>query len=364
MSGLGWGAAPEGVLRLLLVSVLVLGIGLGVLILATGILQVQADRRNRRRIARAQAWEMALPGVLFEDGPVPQAFLGLGREGRAHLRRFLQKVRGVVGGREAEGLRRIYQAAGLERALERRLESRSARTRAEAALEVCAFGPESLRPRVVVLLDDPVPFVGHAAARALSRTGNLAWAEPLRRWIARQDDFAQERAVALLEDLGPGLLDELAERLAPPPAEPSGWRLFALLAVTHKPQAHHDRLLALLEHPDREVRIAALKAVAATGHPDALARLLPFATSGDPLLRLHAAKALGALGGTGAGPALADLLADPVFDVRRAASQGLLDSGGAGLNVLAWVSEDPAADPFARDMATERLAWARERGRL
>lgn len=342
----------------------VLGIGLVLLIMATGLLQVQADRRNRRRIARAQAWEVALPAVLFENAPVPSVFLGLGREGRGHLRRFLQKVRGVVGGCEAEGLRRIYQAAGLERALERRLESRSPRMRAEAALEACAFGPVSLRARVAALLDDPVPFVGHASARALSRTGDLAWAEALRRWIARQDDFAQERAVALLEDLGPGLLDELILRLAPPPAEPSGWRLFALLAVTHKPQAHHDRLLGLLDHPDREVRIAALKAVAATGHPEALARLLPFARSEDPLLRLHAAKALGALGGVGAGPALLELLADPVFDVRRAASQGLVDSGGGGVAALRWVVEDPAADPFARDMAVERLAWAQERGRL
>lgn len=364
MSGLAWGAAPEGALKVLLVSVVVLGIGLVLLILATGLLQVQADRRNRRRIARAQAWEAALPPVLFEEAPVPPAFLGLGPEGRGHLRRFLQKLRGVVRGREADGLRRIYRAAGLERALERRLESRNGRTRAEAALEACAFGPEALRSRVAELLEDPVPFVAHAAARALSRTGDLAWAEPLRRWIARQDDFAQERAVALLEDLGPGLLDELASRLAPPPSEPSGWRLFALLAVTHRPQAHHDRLIGLLDHPDREVRVAALKAVAAIGHPEALARLLPFVRSEDPILRLHAAKALGALGGAGAGPALLELLSDPVFDVRRAASQGLLDSGGGGVSVLAWVVEDPAADPFARDMAAERLDWARERGRL
>jgi hypothetical protein len=58
------------------------------------------------------------------------------------------------------------------------------------------------------------------------------------------------------------------------------------------------------------------------------------------------------------------LTADPVYEVRRNAAQGLADLGHAGIGALAWLADDPEADRFARDIARERLEWAQERGHL
>jgi HEAT repeat protein len=79
-------------------------------------------------------------------------------------------------------------------------------------------------------------------------------------------------------------------------------------------------------------------------------------------IRAQAAKALGLISGPDAIPLLMEMTSDPVYEVRRNAAQGMADLGHAGTSALTWLAEDPTADPFARDIARERLEWADERG--
>lgn len=356
--------SPELFLKGVLVSLVLLGATLVVLVLGTAFLQVQVDRRNRRRIAAYQAWEEVLPDILFRGAEIPDALRPRQRLEREFLRTFLQRFRATIGGPEGQRLSDIYRAAGLDRDLPRRLGSPWPRIRGQAALEVQVFACHEHLPRVVELLHDPAPFVAYAAARALARSGQPSRVGPVVDWVLREEILQHERLAALLEDFGPSFLDWLEPRLSPPPGSARGWRLFALLAVKHKP---HDRLpvlIGLLAHPVLDVQVAALKALTALGHPEALPAIRPFITASEPVLRIHAAAALGALGGLGAVPDLMGLLADPAYEVRRTASMALHQVGSGGLSALAWVADDAEADPFARDMARERLEWAELRGRL
>lgn len=361
---LSWDPSPEQLLHLLLWSAAILASALVLLVVAAGFMQVRADRRNRARIAAFQRWEGLLPDFVFGEGEVPEAFHHVSRLEQDFLRLFLQRFRAAIGGAEGGRLREVYLAAGLHLELPARLESRHAPYRASSAIEVWAFDQPQLLPVVRQLLKDPVPYVAHAAARALARSGDLSYAVDVLDWVATQDQFQQGRLAALLEDFGPELLPWMEARLLPPPDAGTSWRLYALLACTHRPQSSLDQLRLLLTHPDLEVELAAIKALAALGNPEAYGDVEPFSRAEDPVLRMQAAKALGVLGGATAVPDLLKLLADPSYEVRRHASLGLVQIGGAGFSALQWVVEDPEADPFARDMAAERLEWTAQRGRL
>ena len=361
---LQWGLSPELPLRILLWSAIGLATALILLVIATGLLQNRADRRNTRRIAAFRGWEAVLPGYLFGDGLVPEAFLDIPPEQRPYLRNFLQRLRNSVGGMEGERLKTIYQVAGLDRDLHQRLEHRAPRIRATAALEVWAFGLEAFRPRVLTLLDDPVAYVAYAAARTLSRSMDLTYARPVFEWVSSQEQYQQNRMLAVLEDFGPALVPRLAPHLEGTPISHMRWRLFALLVASHRVPEDQPILERLLDSENVEVQCAAIKAFFAIGDPGIFPRLAPFANHEQPLLRMHLAQVSGSLGGAASLPLLIGLIEDPVFDIRRHASRSLAELGPPGREVLRWIALDPTSDPFARDMALERLEWLELRGRL
>ncbi len=350
-------------MRILLWSAVTLVVAVLVLVGATLVLQLRADRLNARRIAACQRWEAALPEFLFGAGEIPAAFRGVAEADRSFLRQFLNLTMATVGGNEGQSLKQLYFAAGLDADLDPRLRSGSPRDRAVAALEVGSFDLAARLPDLVPLLQDPAPFVAFAAARSLAESRDLAYAGPVLEWVVTQDQYQQERLISLLEGFGPGLLSWLEALLRDRPSLAVEWRLFALLAASHK---HHESLpvlLGLLKSPDVEVQAAAIRGLTALGDPVAYPQVAPFAESREPLLRMNAAQALGTLGGNLALPALQALLSDLVYDVRRHASHSLANLGVAGISMLEAVAGNPAADPFARDMAAERLEWAEQRGR-
>lgn len=361
---LQWGLSPDLPLRVLLWSAIVLAAALILLVIATGLLQSRADRRNTRRIAAFRGWEAVIPGYLFGDGLVPEAFLNILPEQRPHLRNFLQRLRNSVGGMEGERLKTIYQVAGLDRDLYQRLEHRTPRIRATAVLEVWAFGLEACLPKVLALLEDPVAYVAYAAARTLSRSKDLAYAGPVFEWVSSQEKYQQNRMLAVLEDFGPALVPRLAAHLEGTPDSHLRWRIFALLVASHRVQGVQPALERLLDSQNVEVQCAAIKAFYAIGDPGIFPRLARFAEDPHPLLRMHLAQVSGSLGGAASLPLLVGLIGDPVFDIRRHASRSLAELGPSGREVLRWIALDPTSDPFARDMALERLEWLELRGRL
>jgi HEAT repeat protein len=334
------------------------------LLAATALLQFRADRRNARRIANLKRWEAALPGYAFGEGEIPAVFTQVDRRDWDNLRDFLGRALALVGGVEGERIKWIFFAAGLQKDVPERLRSGSSRERAGAVTEVGTYALTNHLQELVPLLRDPVPFVSHAAARTLAQSRDLSFAGPVVEWVFSQDQYQQERLVALLECFGPALLPWLESLLRDQPCPPSGWRLFALLVSGHN---HHESLPVLLEllgSPMLEVRSAAIGALQTIGDPVAFPSVLPFARHAEPLLRMQAARSLGILGGPQAIPELCRLLADAAYDVRRHASHSLANLGRPGIAVLKDMAADPTGDPFARDMAVERLEWVQQRGRL
>ena len=356
---------PEGLLLQILLWATVILIGLvGALILFGAAIQFRRDRQNRHRIACFKDWEVRLAEHLFRGGHEQGPFGEIPDPDRWLFRGFLFRYQATLAGREAEILRDLYLDLGIHTSLPERLQSRQARRRAEAAREVGAFHLTGFFALLPPLLRDPVPFVAHRAAQALTRSQDLAYAGPVMDWVLREDRYQRERLLRVLEGFGPDLLPWLDAHLPDPGTDPEPWIIFALLAGSRRHRESQPRLLELLTIARLDLQVSVLKALAALADPTTYGRVLPLAGHGAWEIRAQAARALGVLGGPEAIPDLLRLAGDPVYEVRRNAAQGLADLGHAGAAALGWLAEDPTADPFARDMAQERLEWADERGHL
>lgn len=353
---------PEQLLHLLLWGTIALAVLLLGLVLVGGIFQYRRDRENRHRITCYQAWEKQLAIHLFGGGAARGPFPPVPAADTPLFQRFLARYQATLAGTEADLLRGIYLGLGVHPSLPRRLADPSAQIRAQAATEVGLFQLDQYLEAVVTLLKDPVPHVAHAAARTLTRSQDLRFAEPVMAWILGQDRYQRDRLLRILESFGPNLLFWMKTHLPSPQESPESWVLFARLATAHRHHASEESLMKLLEVSDVDLQASAIRALGSLADPHIYDRVLPLTQHEAWPVRAQAAQALGRLGGPAAIPDLLPLTADPVYEVRRNAAQGLADLGHAGTSALAWLAEDPSADRFARDIARERLEWSQERG--
>jgi HEAT repeat protein len=353
-------AAPDFLLKVLVWLILALSGWMAVLLLTGAWIQVRRDRLARFRVSCFRRWEEEMVQYLYWQGAEGPAFTFLRRQERQLFIAFLVKVLGVLAGAESEKVQVLYHRFELGEGLARRLDSPFARVRGLAALEVGHFRIHAHYPALLRMLEDPVPHVAHAAARSLAATRALRFAEPVLGWMLNQDVFQRDRLVWLLESFGPGLLSWMEQRLD---SDPRLQEFYAMLVGSFRSHPAMARTLALLRGGSLEAQAAALKALGSLGDPETYREALPFAEHENWILRAQAAKVLGHLGGDSAVPSLAALLRDPVFDVRRNAAYALSQLGQPGIQLLERVAADADEDPFARDLATERLQWAHVRGR-
>lgn len=155
--------------------------------------------------------------------------------------------------------------------------------------------------------------------------------------------FGRGAAPILLAALERGLADPVLERASLDTLALAGYDV-AIPAVA-----------ARLEHPWRDVRVAAARALGRLGAGDCAGALIE--ALGDPewQVRAQAAHALGLLGASEAAPALADALRDRAWWVRRHAAYALAGLGADGVATLRAIAAHDA-DAYARDIAAEALA--------
>lgn len=349
---------PEAWLRLLLWALAILVAQLLLMLVGGAWMQVRHKRWNRLRIACLQKWENDIVHYLYAEPRDAGRFGRLGPTERRFFIPFLLRVLGTLAGSEGQAVRALYHELELHKGLGRRLASRWQKRRAMAALEVGSFRVEAHYDRLKDLLEDPVPHVAHAAARGLGNTQRMEYAEPVLRWVLRQEVFQKERLLWVLEGFGIDFMRWMEARLdAASERNMDEWMIYAMLAASTRQVEDPSRLVSLLEADSTEVAAAGLKALGALGSPEVLPHVLPLASHPSWIIRAQAAKAIGILAGPGGLPILLSLICDPRFEVRRNAAQALFRLGPAGVEALRVVAEDAHEDPFARDLARERLQW-------
>jgi HEAT repeat protein len=339
---------------------------------------VISSRSERGRRDRLEAWSARWVAVLFqEEEPPPPPLPSEGVETLLDLREHLsgnegQRVEDLVHhygiGESLIECSALPSGTGWSsrlfgsrwrRRLSRRLEALEALARARL--------PQSVEP-LLLLLEDREPAIRlmalRSAARSLARMPEgplrdravVGFAEAV--MTARVPPGAIEESLLLLEGASEQVLSVLLAASHDAPllarAIDAAGRL-KLLELGEAVAAH-------CEHPEPEVRAAALRTLGRLGFLPAAAEAGVIAALDDPteFVRVQACRTAMLLPPETARPALWRLLGDPSWWVRRASAQALLGLGPDGPRLLGSAGTGHP-DRFARHMAVQVLLDA---GRL
>jgi len=201
--------------------------------------------------------------------------------------------------------------------------------------------------RVLKLLRDPHPAVHIAAVATLERLESAALATAALERLPTLAPTVGAYYAGMLRRCRPVVVQLLVKMLRRSD-DPALARLVEFAARLQEP-ALRERLTALADHPDPEVRIQAVRALGGYPHAESIATLTRAAADVEWSVRAQAVRSLGMLGDPRTLWVVRAALRDPEWWVRLRAGLALTRFGPPGRNAL--LDADVGADPNARDMA-------------
>lgn len=334
-------------------------VGLGAYIVGFHLFAATSERQRQERVRAWTVWWRGLLQYTRRDHPGP-----LPREA---LDAFLE-LRESLPPEESERLAVLGDRHLIAQQLVARLATRSVPRRLEALQDLARARLAPALPSIVAALRDPEPVIRRHALRAAART--LARIPPEIRAPQVEAFVRALREVDLPASLlteSMLLLDDATAEVVEPLLADGGVPLpvlrGALVAAGRRELASlAPSVLPFVDHPEAEVRAAALRALAGMGALPAGADAAVAARVEDekPFVRVHAVRAAALLPGPAAQRALWARLGDASWWVRLAAAQALGGLGAEGRVALEKAAAEHP-DRFARDMARQALADLRWR---
>ena len=241
-------------------------------------------------------------------------------------------------------------------ALEQAWWARLVRTNSTSArwwkrLESARFLSVAATPRDVArltrLINDAHPAVHVAAVASLERMENPALTLTALDRLPRLAPTVQAYYAAMLLRSRPVVIDHLQKRLrrVDDPALP---RLAEFAARLSEP-ALRERMTALADHPDPEVRVQSARALGSFPHKESVAALKRLVTDDAWAVRAQAVRSLGMIADAGTLPAVTTALQDDIWWVRLRAALALMRFGGVGRKAL--LDAEVGGQPFASAIA-------------
>lgn len=330
---------------------------IGALLVWTVALRLVRHGRARRRRQLFTAWHYLVPSFL--SGDLDEAFLRHSLRPRDYplfaefLRPYLVDLRGS----DAALLSRFLTRLGFMTYLRRALRSRSPWRRAWAVHHFALIADPGARPFIRAALEDRAELVANQAAEALMRMQDTDSVEPVLHRLSGLSRGSREWIVLFLMEFGLEAMPVLQAMVRSADSPP--WLMVMVLQVLayhHYTPATWEILYLYLHPPDREVRIACVKALRACGEPTLVGFFEKMLQDHDPVVQAEAAKALGAVGDASHTAMLARLLESDDFWVLRNAVDALLR-----LEMLPWVILHPRYgrgrfSARARELIREALA--------
>jgi HEAT repeat protein len=203
--------------------------------------------------------------------------------------------------------------------------------------------------RLTRLINDPHPAVHVAAVASLERMENTALTLTALDRLPLLAPTVQAYYAAMLLRSRSVVVDHLQKRLrrTDDPALP---RLAEFAARLAEPGLR-ERLTALADHADPEVRVQSARALGSFPHRESVAALKRLATDDAWAVRAQAVRSLGMITDASTLPLVKAALQDNVWWVRLRAALALMRFAAAGRNAL--LEAELGANPFAS--ATAKL---------
>ncbi|HTI05736.1 MAG TPA: HEAT repeat domain-containing protein [Gemmatimonadales bacterium] len=201
--------------------------------------------------------------------------------------------------------------------------------------------------RLLRLINDPHAAVHIAAVACLERIENPALTLAALDRLPHLAPTVQAYYAAMLLRSRPIVVEHLQKRLKriDDPALPG----LAEFAARLGEPALRERLTALADHPNPEVRVQSARALGGFPHRESVAALKRLIVDSSWAVRAQAARSLGMISDPSTLPLVKEALRDGVWWVRLRAALALMRFSGSGRNVL--LEAEVGAEPFARAMA-------------
>jgi HEAT repeat protein len=203
--------------------------------------------------------------------------------------------------------------------------------------------------RLQRLIDDRHPAVRVAAVASLERMENTALALAVLDRLPYLAPTVQAYYAAMLLRSRPVVVEHLQKRLQRT-TDPALARLAEFAARLAEP-ALRERLTALADHSDPEVRVQAARALGSFPHRESVATLKRLIGDTSWPVRAQAARSLGMIADASTLPLVKAALRDDVWWVRLRAALALMRFAAGGRNAL--LEAEVGADPYAG--ATARM---------
>lgn len=313
-----------------------------VLLLVILAMRQVVTRRERRHRDAVVLWTGVLEGT---RPPLP-------RLARGDVSGFVAAWIAQANARPVD-LRRLRDYAvelGLESHLVRALERAGFHEHISAITALGLLGQSRNFGHIAPFLENPSPIVSLCAARALMQLDPARAVSMFVPQIIRRDDWAGGRVAAILREADAGAVSrELSDATLRANADVAP-RLVRFLATVSPDEASPIIRRILSAPPDDHLVSTCLQVMSRSADLD-LVR--PLVTHERWHVRLHAATALGRLGGAEDEPLLIRMLTDEQWWVRYRAAQALSHLlADRGLDVLASVQ----VDRYARDILEHVIA--------
>jgi len=201
--------------------------------------------------------------------------------------------------------------------------------------------------RLVRLINDPHAAVHVAAVASLERMESTPMTLAALERLPRLAPTVQAYYAGMLRRSRPVVIQHLLKRLRR--TDDPGLSRFAEFAVRLAEPALRERMTALADHQDPEVRIQAARALGSFPHRESVAALTRLAADSAWQVRAQAARSLGMIADATTLPLVRKLVRDAVWWVRLRSGLALMRFGAAGRNAL--LETEVGADPDSRDVA-------------
>jgi len=202
-------------------------------------------------------------------------------------------------------------------------------------------------PRLVRLINDPHAAVHVAAVASLERMESTPLTLAALERLPQLAPTVQAYYAGMLRRSRPVVIQYLLKRLRH--GDDPNLPRFAEFAVRLAEPALRERMTALADHPNLEVRIQATRALGSFPHRESVTTLTRLAADGAWEVRAQAARSLGMIADATTLPLVRAALRDPAWWVRLRAGLALMRFGAAGRNALLEV--EVGADADARNVA-------------
>lgn len=317
------------------------------LLIAVLVLRQVAQRRERNHLRAAKFWHGVLAEAMRE---VPSRVPELAAGDMTGFVEAWNELHDGPGGADSPGMLAVAEQVGLAPKLERVVERGRFHDRVMGIIAIGYLRSASSFDRLARLIDDASPIVSISAARALMRIDPQRAVQQVVPQIVSRHDWVDGGIAQMLNEAGPDAVKDELGAAALRANDEVAPRLVRFLAGV-SPDAAAPVIARILAEPhDEHLVSTCLQVLAEAGDLD---KARPLLAHDRWHVRMHAAAAIGRLGGPADADALLPLLADPQWWVRYRTAQALQHLLAA--ERLAQV-RDAQQDRYARDILTQVMA--------